>query len=613
MSEKGQSSTPKRSVFTNVMYLLSCAWKWNKEVYGYLGLFTLVSSLAPFIGIFAPKFLIDELTGDKDVQKLMIIIGGFFIISSIVNFSVQYLDALREAKLIEVRMNFMLLLQKKCMEMDFKHTENPQTLNDLDNAWKAANNNVDGIEGIFHRIFSLFGSCFAFLGYASIVVTLSPLILLYLLANVLVTYFFTLKAKKYEYSRKDDVAMHQRKSNYIYNTMYDFSYGKDIRIYNLNHWLSNLFNSSNNSRLKIHKEIKLKYFLVSTLDVFLLLFREGIIYAYLIYKVLYGDMSIGSFTMYFATISGFAGWMKKVLDDIAHIRAQNLYLNDFRNFLEIGNEEKTGETGKIPTKTPYEIEFKNVAFKYPGSEIYVYKNLSLKIKSGQKLAIVGVNGAGKTTFVKLLTRLYEPTEGKILINGVDISTLNKQEYFKLFSVVFQEIKMFAFSIAENVGLATGNDLDKAKVEECIKKSTLDKKINSLEKGIETTLLKVLDPSGIELSGGENQRLALARALYKNGDIIVLDEPTAALDPIAEYNIYNSFNDMTTDKTAIYISHRLASTRFCDVIAFFENGEIQEYGTHDELLALNGKYAEMFNVQACYYKDNESECIEEEGA
>lgn len=611
MPKKGQTTT-KRSVFTNVIYLLKCAWKWNKEVFAYFGFHTLFASIAPFIAIFVPKFIIDELTGNKDAQKLIIIIGSFFLISSIINFLVTYLESISEPKLIEVRMNFISLLEEKAMSMDFKYTENPKTLNDLENAWKAANNNIDGIEGVFHRIFSILGSIFAFLGYVSIVATLSPLVLLYLLANVLITYFFTLKAKKYEYSKKDDVATHKRKGNYIYNTMYDFSYGKDIRIYNLKTWLSNLFKESNNSRLKIHKDIKFKYFLVAALDVFLLLFREAIIYAYLIYKVLYGGMGIGSFTMYFATISGFAAWMKRLLDDIAHIRAQNLYINDFRDFLEIGNEDKSNETGEIPCKTPYEIEFKNVAFKYPGSEKYVYKNLSLKIKAGQRLAIVGINGAGKTTFVKLLTRLYEPTEGQILINGIDISTLNKEEYFKLFSVVFQEIKMFAFSVAENVGLTTGNDLDRALVDECIKKSNMDKKINSLEKGIDTPLLKVLDPSGIELSGGENQRLALARALYKNGEIVVLDEPTAALDPIAELKIYTGFNDMIGEKTAIYISHRLASTRFCDVIAFFENGEIEEYGTHDELLDLNGKYAEMFNVQACYYKD-EDKNLEEEGA
>ena len=400
---------------------------------------------------------------------------------------------MKGTKLIEIRMNFMNLLQKKCMDMDFKYTENPKTLNDLNNAWRAADNNADGIEGVYHRIFSLLGSVLTFIGFISIVATLSPLVLLYLLANVLITYFFTLKAKKYEYSRKDDVAAHQRKSTYIYDTMYNFSYGKDIRIYKLNTWLSTLFKDSNNSRLKIHKEIKLKYFLVSALDIFLLLFREGIIYAYLIYKVFIGDMSIGNFTMYFATISSFASWMKRVLDDIAHIRAQNLYINDFRDFLEIDNDNKINETAQIPVKTPYEIEFKNVSFKYPGSEKYVYKNLSLNIKAGQRLAIVGVNGAGKTTFVKLLTRLYEPTGGKILINGIDISTLNKEEYFKLFSVVFQEIKMFAFSIAENVALATGNDLDRANVDECIKKANMDKKINSLENGIDTSLLKVFRP------------------------------------------------------------------------------------------------------------------------
>ncbi|MBU5227094.1 ABC transporter ATP-binding protein/permease [Clostridium senegalense] len=600
-----------RSVKVNVLFLLKNAWRWEKKIFFYFSIFTVVTALVPFISIFLPKFLIDELTGLKRPNVLINILVVFFIISSISNFLTTYLDNIAFPKMLLIRLKFMNLMQEKCMTMDFEYTENSKILNDIETCSKAIGDNTNGIEGVYHKLFELFGAVIAFLGYITIVLTLSPWILLYLLANVSFVYYLTMKIKKYRYSKKDDLSNYSRKRNYIYDIMYNFSYGKDIRIFNLSLWLQDKFNLFNNSKVNIESTIKNKEFKVSIVSIVLLLIREGLVYFYLIYNVLKGTMSIGNFTMYFTTISGFASWMQTILDNIAHINAQNLYINDFRDFLEFENKkENNNEFNNIPKDTTYEIEFKNVSFKYPNSDRYIYKNLSLKIKKGQRLAIVGINGAGKTTFVKLITRLYEPTEGEIFINGINISTLNKSEYYKLFSVVFQEIKIFAFSIAENIALIENELIDRNKVIQCIKKAGLTNKVNSLENGIDTSLLKILDSQGIELSGGENQRIALARALYKNGKVIILDEPTSALDPIAEYNIYKKFDEMIEDKTAIYISHRLSSTRFCDVIAFFEDGEIKEYGTHDELMKKEGKYYSMFNVQASYYaKENlERECV-----
>lgn len=592
----------KRSVIANIRFLVSHAWKWEKGVFGYFGLYTILSSVMPFIGIFAPKLLIDELTGAKRTENLFWILVAFLTVSVVVNYLVPYLSGAYYPKMVKVRFGFISMLQKKCMSMDFKYTEDPKILNDIESAGRAVSNNSDGIEGVFHRLFGIFGSAVSFLGYVTIVAVLNPFVLLYLILNVLINYFLTLKVKNYEYSRKDEVSELDRKANYIFKTMYDFSFGKDIRIYYLGNWIAKKFESFKFNRMKIFKNIKYKYLSVSAVDVLLLLIREGVIYAYLIYRVIYKGMSIGDFTMFFATIAGFAGWMQKIIEDLAHINAQNLYLNDFRDFLEIDGKEEAEDIKAVPENKPYEIEFRNVSFKYPNSERYIYKNLSFKIKAGQRLAVVGVNGAGKTTFVKLLTRLYEPTGGEILLNGININNFKKEEYWKLFSVVFQEIKMFAFSIAENVALEKNENINRERVLESIDKADLIDKITSLEKGIDTSLLKILDENGVELSGGENQRLALARALYKDGDIVVLDEPTAALDAIAEYNIYKGFNKLVGNKTAVYISHRLASTRFCDIIAFFEDGEIKEYGTHEELLNKNGKYAEMFNIQAHYYQE-----------
>lgn len=603
MNEKKEPLKNQRSLKTNIKFLIYNAWIWDKKVFVYFGMYTILSAIAPFIGIFLPKFLIDELMGPKRVNNLIAIIAIFFILSSFINYFIAYLKGAYSPRMILIRFKFTSMLQKKALIMDFKNTENPKILNDMDSAWNAVSNNDTGIEGMFHKLFGVFGSLIAFIGYVTIVATLSPVVLTYLILNVLITYFFNLKVKKYEYSRKIDVADINRKATYVYKTMYDFSYGKDIRIYGLNKWLSNKFKNFKKNHMDIYKKIQYKYFKAAVVDVLLLLVREGIIYAYLIYQVIYSGMSIGNFSMYFVTIGGFAAWMQNIMNDLAHINTQNLYLNDFRDFLEIKDEDETETPVNIPKELPYEIEFKNVSFKYPNTNRYIYKDISLKITKGQRLAIVGINGAGKTTFVKLLTRLYEPTEGEILLNGINIKNFNKEEYYKIFSVVFQDIKMLAFTVEENIALTHKDNINKEKIIEAIDMANISGKINSLDKGMDTSVLKILDDNGIEFSGGQNQRIALARALYKDGNIVILDEPTAALDPIAEYNMYRDFDKIIGDKTAVYISHRLASTRFCDTIAFFENGKIKEYGTHDELLKKNGSYAEMFNVQAQYYKED----------
>lgn len=281
-------------------------------------------------------------------------------------------------------------------------------------------------------------------------------------------------------------------------------------------------------------------------------------------------------------------------------------INDYRNFVawEEHKETASANEGHITNINldQFEFKFENVSFKYPGHENYVLKNVNLTINDGTKLAVVGVNGAGKTTFIKLIMKLYEPNEGRILLNGVDIKEYNREEYFKLFSPVFQNVECFAMPIYQNISFAEEENTDMDKVNAVLEQSGLKAKIDSYEKGIHTNLLKIFDKEGIDLSGGEKQRLAMARALYKGGKVVILDEPTAALDALAEDKMYREFEKMIQGKTAVFISHRLGSTRFCDKIAMFENGTVVEEGTHDELMAKNGKYAYMFQIQSQYYED-----------
>lgn len=589
------------TLLSNLKYIMGYAWSQDKVLFAQCGVYTILASIAPFIGIFLPKFLIDELLGQKRIEIILMTLIGFFLLSSVVNYSIAWLRCAYSPRVTKIRTDYITMISDKIMKMDFKNTEDPEVLNKIKSVMNAVMSNNTGVEGVYHTLLGLFGRLTAFVGYISIVLFLSPWILLFLIINVLISYALTMRVKKYEYSQKEKAADKDRRTFYVFDTMYDFAYGKDIRIYDLKNILIDKFKKFRGERIDISKDVQGKQLKVKIVDVILLVIRECVVYGYLIYNVLFTGMGIGDFTMYFSTINGFGDWMKGILDDLANIKAQNMYLDDMREFLEIKSENKE-KTRDIPIDSSYEIEFKNVSFKYPKTDKYIYKNLSLKIKKGQRLAIVGINGAGKTTFVKLLCRLYEPTSGEILINGVNIKDFSKEEYYKILSVVFQDIKTFAFTVAENVSLEDLEDVDREKVLHCIEKAGVGDKINSLQKGIDTSLLKILDGEGIELSGGENQKLALARALYKNGKIVILDEPTSALDAVAEYNIYKGFDELIGDKTAIYISHRLASTKFCDVIAFFENGEIVEYGTHEELLKKNGKYSDMFNIQAQYYKE-----------
>lgn len=596
----------KYNIKNNIKYIIKESWNLEKGLFTYLFFYTILTSIRPFIAIVIPKFIIDELTSQARVNELIKIVIIYLILSVMVNYFIEYIDSARISKTSAIRFALNRRIVEKTMKMDYKYTESSKIMNENYCARKALSGNSYGVEGIIHKLFEFSGKFIGLMGYVAIIFTLNPLIMIYLCLNVIIIYFISLKVKKYEYSKKNEVADLERKLTYIFNTMSDFSYGKDIRIYNIKSWLSKQFQTIKNKRVNINNSIILKNLKVDLIDIILLLIRDGIVYGYLIYKVVYHNMSIGNFAMYFMTVTSFAAWLEGIIKDLAFIKGENFYVNDYRNFIESYDNDVESDRREIPREKQYELRFKNVSFKYPDSQKYIFKNLNLHIKKGQKIAIVGVNGAGKTTLVKLLTKLYDVEEGAVLLNGIDIKNFKKEEYFNLFSVVFQEIKILAFSVAENIALKKKDKIDREKVIGAIDKAGLKDKIEGLEYGIDNSLLKILDNKGTELSGGENQKLALARALYKDAPIIILDEPTAALDPLAEYNIYKGFNDLIGNKTAVYISHRLSSTRFCDVIAFFEDGEIKEYGTHYELMAQNGKYAHMFNMQAQYYKESVEE-------
>lgn len=326
-------------------------------------------------------------------------------------------------------------------------------------------------------------------------------------------------------------------------------------------------------------------------------------YLFVCLKAWAGAFPVGYVTQYVGAITNLCGGLARffiVLGDLPH-NAE--YLRVIREFLEIPNDMYQGSlTTEKRSDRQYEVEFRDVSFRYPRSDVWALRHVNVKFQVGSRLAVVGRNGSGKTTFIKLLSRLYDPTEGQILLNGIDIRKYQYNDYLQLFSVVFQDFQLLALPLGENV--AAGAAYDRARVLDCLEKAGLGRRLNSMERGLETCLYKDLDENGVEISGGEAQKIAIARALYKDAPFIILDEPTAALDPMAEAEIYSRFNDIVGDKTAIYISHRLSSCKFCNEILVFDQGRVVQQGSHTVLVAAEGgKYSELWHAQAQYYTKN----------
>lgn len=389
-----------------------------------------------------------------------------------------------------------------------------------------------------------------------------------------------------------------REYGYLYNLLFDYSNAKYIRLYKSQKLIEkrcmNIVNFLETEFQKMFSKInkcQLPVFFVNAM-------LQIVSYLYVGLKAIFGMISIGSALKYISAYSNLVSGVSNIFYSWIEINIKAEYLSYFYDFMEIENKQYEGT---IPTEkrddNEFEIEFRDVSFRYPNTENYVLRHVNQKIKIGTKTAVVGKNGAGKTTFIKLLCRLYEPTEGQILLNGVDIRYYDYKDYARLFSVVFQDFNLFSFSIAENV--AGGKSFDDERVKNCLERSGFGERLAKLKDGIRSNIYQYND-DGVEISGGEAQKIAIARALYKDAPLVILDEPTSALDPVAEFEIYQHFDSMVQDKTSIYISHRMSSCRFCDNILVFDQGEIVEQGSHEKLMEAGGLYSELWNAQAQYY-------------
>jgi len=589
--------------FSNLVFTLSAMKKYAPLILLLLPLSFILMPVQRYLWSFLSKYIIDLITVEGSSQSLLKIIIIFtLILIAFYLLQTFYYNKLWVLKII-VRMKIVVQKNFKMMVMPFEDTEDPDVLDCYQKANRACNGNGIGIEGFEQQIISFIENLSIVIGGFTIIGTMNAWIALIMIGFSVINFvIFNATNKHVKKIVWDQLAPWWRKHWYMNQALSDFSYAKDIRMFGLGSWLKKRFKEINDVRLSYQKLNNKIWFWVSSALSLLWLFAQGGVYAFLIYKVYLQELTIGNFTLYLTSAMTLFTCMNDLLNNVNTMLQRSRECDDLRSFLDLekefrGKKEKLPE---LPAFDSYEFEFKNVSFKYPRQEKYALRNVNLKIKAGERLAVVGLNGAGKTTFIKLLMRLYDASEGTILLNGQDIRSWDIDSYFAIIAPVFQDVNLFAMSFKENVSMKELEKTDDELVRKTAVDAGLGEKLKELKKGIDSQLLKVIDDDGTDMSGGEKQKLALARALYKNAPVVVLDEPTAALDALAESKLYQDFDKMIGGKTAIYISHRLSSTQFCNNVAMFKDGQLIEYGTHESLMKQKGEYANMYKIQSQYY-------------
>lgn len=593
-------------VISNLKYSISELKKNNKKQMYFWILEIIMASLDTFLFMLIPSIIIFLLTNKIDFKNFVIYLSIIFAILATFRLLFYYLKGRNEMYHIEVRMfaGWTKLL-KKLMSCDFINVESESKQKELNKAVNALNSNWVGLEFFNRQWIDLLKNALSLILFTIVIGQISPLIIIFLLGISVINSLCFKAAYKYEFKNKDSRAKLNKSITYVEDQAFNVASGKDIRLYQMQDWLQSKESTKIKDIQKILYKERIRFFGADLVSLVLKFLRDGVSYGYLLYLLSKG-MNVGLFVLYLNMISGFSTYFSKITDNINEIKRASLRIDDLRNYLSMADSYKYEDGEDLKNPENISIKMEHVDFKYPDSQRYILKDFNLEIKAGEKIALVGVNGAGKTTIVKLLSGLYQPTAGKILINNQNIAELNLYQVYKAISVVFQESFIYSFEIFSNVSIADKSQTDMEKVKRCCEDAGIAEKIESLKDGYNTFIGKDFDDNGIQLSGGQKQKLMLARALYKGGSFIILDEPTAQLDALSESEMYENFLNYTKNKTSLFISHRLASTRFCNRIIFLENGKIIEEGTHDDLMAVDGKYAEMFDVQAKYYVEEEGE-------
>lgn len=575
---------------------------------------SVVAAICPFINIYLSALILNELTGARNLSKLIwlacIAVFGNLLCKLIQNI----LNCWCQGKKGMLDLSCQYALKQKLRTMDYIDTQDPEIQMQFDTAYQ----NQRGMGyGLYHLTFSGIDRAAVALTQilASIVLTvglfvssatregfewlnawwMNVVMVCAILAPIVISALSSGKCAAMLAASSENNNEGNILGDFFFDAFMQNATQRDVRLYRQDKLAKLVF------RFDVFEKLNRKLGLLEGGAAAFNGLMSGSVYLFSACKALGGAFGIGSVVQYVSSATQFISGVNELIGILNNLRGNMPYLKKFMDLLDIPNKKYMGSLSvEQRDDNEYEIEFHNVSFRYPGSENWALRNLNLKFNIGEKMAVVGENGSGKSTMVSLLTRLYEPTEGNITLNGIDIKKYDYDQYMAIFGVVFQDFALFPFTLGENV--AASIHYDEARVTECLQKAGFGGKLAAWKKGLNTYLYKNFSEEGVVVSGGEAQKIALARALYKDAPFIVLDEPTAALDPVSEFEIYSKFNDIVEDKTAIYISHRLSSCRFCQDIVVFDQGRLVQRGSHEELLASDGKYAQLWNAQAQYYQE-----------
>ena len=595
---------PKYNAAQNVGWMIKIAWKVRRRVLFLCVAMAALEVASNLAQLYVAPEILSRVERHAPMGELLGTIWLFTLALFLTMGLKAYFKQIALFPRVDVRSNIVGMIGRKCNMTSFPNTLEAKFIKLREKAHQSTQSNNEATELVWETLTELMQNVGGFLVYLTILSRLNGALLGVIVATCVAGFLLSRHSDNWEFRHRDEEESCYAKKSYIRRKAESVELAKDIRIFGLQGWLNELMDRVQNVYLDFLLRSEKVRLLSDVAEALLTMARNGIAYAYLLHMALRDSLSVPEFILYFTAVSTFTTWVMGILQAAQKLHEESLDISQVREFLDYPEPFRFEGGVAIPKADACELKLEHVSFRYPGAEEDTIHDLDLTVRPGEKLAIVGLNGAGKTTLVKLLCGLFDPTEGRVLLNGVNVRDFNRREYYGLFSAVFQEFSILDVTVAENIA-QTNENIDTQKLWDCIEKAGLTQTIQKLPKGLDTHVGREVYLDGVLFSGGQTQRLMLARALYKDGAILLLDEPTAALDPLAENDIYRKYKDMTAGKTSLFISHRLASTRFCDRIIFVADGHITEEGTHDQLLARGGAYARLFEVQSRYYQEGKA--------
>ena len=606
--ENEKSAKPKYNMWQCSAYMIALAWREKEKKVLLLCLLQVFLAVASnLVNLYVSPSILSVVERQAPITELLTTVLIFLILITFCSAAASYVNSNTLYGRITVRLAVIADINKKACTTSYPNLTDEKFIKLCAKSQQATSNNREATEAVWETLTSLAQNCIGFVLYLFLLVSVDIWLMLMILLTSLIGYFANKKLTGYGYRHREEESEISAKLWYQIWQAKNYTAAKDIRIFGMKPWMQEITDKAMTAYTAFHRRAHNVYIWGSILDLVLAFLRNGLAYFVLIYLVLSGGLSVSAFLLYFSAVGGFTAWVTGILGSLTGLYRQSLDISTVREFLEYPEPFRfeNGEKLSVSADVQHELRLENVSFQYPGAEGFTLEDINLTIHPGEKIAVVGLNGAGKTTLVKLICGFFDPTHGRVLLDGRDIRAFNRQDYYAIFAAVFQNFSLLAGTVAANVA-QTEENYDMERIKNCVEKAGLADKINSLTDGYQTHLNRSVYEDGTELSGGETQKLMLARALYKKAPFMILDEPTAALDPIAEADMYSKYNEMTKDCTSVYISHRLASTRFCDRILLINNHKIAEEGTHEELLKLSGEYARLFEIQSQYYREGDGD-------